>query len=144
MSHAPPLLLVDNNRHEARSITAALSRYGLPPPTHVRTGEQALAWCAFHPCTACVIATDLPGLSGVETMVRLRERQPALPVVVISHAHRETMAMAALGAGAAAYISTSPSLPEDVAAAVARCGATNSHGNDARRYDSITLTSTSV
>ncbi len=119
----PETLLVDDNNREVRAIGAAFGRHGLPRPSHVKSGEQALVWSAFHPCTVCIVANDLPGMTGVETVERLHARQPALPIVMISHAHRETSQMAALSAGAAAYIAASAAMPEQVAMAVEWCAA---------------------
>jgi hypothetical protein len=66
-------------------------RHALPLPIRVRSGEQALLWSGIHPCDACIIAPELPGMAGAQTMVhmvRLHDRQPALPVVVLSRAHQ--------------------------------------------------------
>jgi DNA-binding NtrC family response regulator len=87
MSHPSPVLLVDGNDREVRALAGALGRRALTLPIHVRSGEQALLWREVHPCDACIIAHELPGMTGVQSMVHLHDRQSRLPVVVLSHAH---------------------------------------------------------
>jgi DNA-binding NarL/FixJ family response regulator len=87
MSHPSPALLLDANDREVRAMEDAVGRRALPLSIRVRSGEQALLWNEVHPCDACIIAPELPGLTGAQTMVRLHDRQSRLPVVVLSRAH---------------------------------------------------------
>ena len=87
MAHPSPVLLLDANDCEVHALEDAQGRRALPLPTCIRSGKQALLWREVRPCAACVIAPELRGMTGVQTIVRLHDRPPALPVVVLSRAY---------------------------------------------------------
>lgn len=71
------------------------------------SGEQALRECAASPKAADVVVMDLsmPGIGGLEAVRRLRARDPALRILVLS-AHEDTAhPQRALRCGAAGYLS---------------------------------------
>jgi CheY-like chemotaxis protein len=104
MSAGPIILLVEGDLAHAHLIAAALTARGLPHPVHVRTGEEAVLWIGAHACDVCVLDYQLRGIDGLETLLRLRQRKPALPVIMTSGARSEQVAVAAFRAGVSDYI----------------------------------------
>jgi CheY-like chemotaxis protein len=89
-------------------------------PIHVPTGESAILWLSQHTCDACVIDYQLAGIDGVETLIRMRQRLPSLPVVIVSGARSEQAAIAAFHAGAIDYVPKAPGVYPAVAAMLQR------------------------
>ena len=114
----PVILLVEPDSQEARRIAEALGRCALPQPVHAPSGEAAVAWVRANPCDVCVLAYQLPGIDGLETLTRLHQRRPGLPVVLVSGANAEQVAVAAFRAGAVDYLAKHPGYPDAVARVV--------------------------
>ena len=83
------------------------------------TVEQAIAWLDTE--TYDVVLTDIsmPGLSGVELLGHVRQRQPNTPVIVISGISDQGHAQGLINLGAFHYL-LKPFRLEDVEASVAR------------------------
>lgn len=83
------------------------------------TVEQAIAWLDTE--TYDVVLTDIsmPGLSGVELLGHVRQRQPNTPVIVISGISDQGHAQGLIKLGAFDYL-LKPFRLEDVEASVAR------------------------
>lgn len=67
-------------------------------------GEQVLALLANVTCDILILDINLPDLNGLEVLKRVRRLQPRLPVIVFSMFAEDDYALAALNAGAAAYL----------------------------------------
>ncbi len=52
--------------------------------TCLASGEECLAALAEEEPEAICLDINMPGLSGIETLERIRDRYPALPVVVLT------------------------------------------------------------
>lgn len=87
-------------------------------------GESAYAWLAQHSADVLVLDLSMPGRGGLDTLSRLKQRQPALRVLVFSMHDSAAMVTQALRAGAAGYLtkSSSPALLIDAIARVWRDG----------------------
>src|SRR5262245_44098803 len=78
------ILVVDDDPVVVRTLTALLSANGYEA-VPAASGEQALEILARLPCDLVFLDVQLPGLSGFETCVRIRESHgPTLPIVMIS------------------------------------------------------------
>ena len=66
---------------------------------------QALELAGEAPFDFAVVNLELPGPNGLETTRELRRRYPRSPVVVISVQDSEALRLAALDAGAEAFVS---------------------------------------
>lgn len=68
------------------------------------SGEQALE--ALSACNPQVVLCDLglPGISGIETTRRIKERHPAVEVLMFTVSDEETDVLAAIRAGASGYL----------------------------------------
>lgn len=112
-------LLVDPSRLSRRGTREVLLRAGIEVVVETASGEEALhALCVAAPGLA-VVELELPGLSGVETIRRVRMLSPATRAVVLTG--REDQVSAAVAAGACAFLlKTSPvdSLADALRAAV--------------------------
>jgi CheY-like chemotaxis protein len=77
------LLLVDDEDDFRRATTAALSRRGF---TITEAADGAAALAAVQAARPDIVLLDLkmPGLSGIETLRRIREIDPALPVIILT------------------------------------------------------------
>ncbi|TMA34000.1 MAG: sigma-54-dependent Fis family transcriptional regulator, partial [Deltaproteobacteria bacterium] len=78
------ILVVDDEEGIRRSLAGILSDEGFDT-TPARDGEEALASIASEGLPDLVLLDiAMPGRDGVEILVELRERWPALPVVMMS------------------------------------------------------------
>jgi len=98
------VLLVEDNKDQAQRIARAMEHLDLPRPVHAPSGEAAVLWVGAHPCDLCLLDYQLPGIDGVETLVRIHQRKPDLPVIMMSNAKSEGVAVAAFRAGVVDYI----------------------------------------
>jgi two-component system invasion response regulator UvrY len=97
---------------------------GIDVVAEADSGEQALALLAEMPARPDVLLLDLsmPGMGGLEMLRRVRARDPALAVLVLS-AHEDTAhARRVLAAGALGYLSKR-SAPEALVQAVSTVAA---------------------
>ncbi len=101
------LLIVEDERYVLESLVALFEAEGFEVEARA-TAEEALA------APACdVVLTDLrlPGLSGTDLVVRLRERDPSLPVLVLTGHGTISHAVEAMRAGALDFL-TKPVEPD--------------------------------
>ncbi len=80
-------------------------------------GESAYRRCASEQFTVIVLDLSLPGISGLETLRRLRRREPTQHVLIMSMHDQPVFVEQCLKAGAAGYI-TKSSAPEILLEAV--------------------------
>jgi DNA-binding NarL/FixJ family response regulator len=104
----PITLLVEGNTDHAKTIIQAMISHELPQPTHVRTGEEAVAWIGTHVADICVIEYTLHGIDGMETMLHLHQRKPELPVIMLSSLKSEQAAIAAFRGGVRDFVPLIP------------------------------------
>lgn len=120
MSRQPIVLLVEDNAKHARVVARVAERLAMPYPVHVTSGEDGVLWVGANQCDLCLLDYDLPGIDGLETLIRIHQRQPNLPVVMVSGARSEGVAVAAFRAGVADYIPKDDNFEEAVTAAIHR------------------------
>ena len=78
----------------------------------VAGGAEALALLDAFPPDVVMLDLLMPGLSGVDTLKQLKQRQPQLKVIILSAADLEQVAQGALALGANYYVCKPPSLGE--------------------------------
>ncbi len=101
------LLIVEDERYVLESLVALFEAEGFEVEARATAEEALLA----PPCDAVVTDLRLPGLSGTDLLVRLRERDPALPVVVLTGHGTIAHAVEAMRAGALDFL-TKPVEPD--------------------------------
>ncbi len=99
------IFLVEDNRFVADALDGLLNTYDdLQLVGVARSGEEALAQLPLMGVDIVLIDLALPGMSGIDVIVALRQQQPGLPCAILS-AHREDSYITqALSAGARGYI----------------------------------------
>lgn len=112
---APNLLLVDDDRALAAMLVEYLELQGFKLRA-VDSGERALASIEHEAPDLVVLDVGLPGIDGLETLSRLRERQ-ALPVIMLTARGEEADRIAGLLAGADDYL-PKPFNPLELAARI--------------------------
>jgi DNA-binding response OmpR family regulator len=98
------VLIVSGNARDAAQLARAIEGLALPRPLILDSGEAAVLWIGANPCDVCVLDYTLPGIDGLEALTRLRQRRPDLPVVMVSGAESERVAIAAFHAGVVDYV----------------------------------------
>jgi DNA-binding NarL/FixJ family response regulator len=85
------------------------------------TGGEALALIESEHWDLLLLDIRLPDINGLEVLKRVKQKKPALPVLIFSMFAEDDYAMAALEAGAAGYL-PKDSEPEEILAAIRRAG----------------------
>jgi DNA-binding NtrC family response regulator len=101
------VLLVEDERYVAESIVALLRAHGMDAVA-CESAEKALD---ASPCDVALVDLRLPGLSGLDLLRRLKERDPSLPVLILTGHGTIGDAVEAMRAGALDFL-TKPVEPE--------------------------------
>ena len=96
------VLVVDDDP-EIRSTVALLlsARFDV---TEASSGHEALQKAAAEPCALALVDYEMPGMSGIELVGRLKERSPELVIVMLTSSRELETAKRALSAGAAEFV----------------------------------------
>jgi DNA-binding NtrC family response regulator len=94
------VLLVEDEPYVAESLAALLRAHGMEPLPFA-SAEEALG---APPCDVALVDLRLPGLSGVELLHRLKEREAALPVLMLTGHGTIADAVEAMRAGALDFL----------------------------------------
>lgn len=87
----PRILAVDDDADTLLFFTACLEGAGMDAAT-AESGEQALAMIGSEAFDAVVTDVRMPGgMSGTELLLRVREKDPDLPVVLVTGAPEEEL-----------------------------------------------------
>ncbi len=79
--------------------------------------DEAVALALDHPALDMILLDlRMPGMDGLDGLVRLRREVPAIPVVMVSAATERATVLQALGHGAAGFVTKSSPRPEIVEA----------------------------
>ena len=100
------VLLIEDDPTDAALVRRSFrgqagAELGLEHVTTVRAGIERLARGGLD---AVLLDLNLPDSQGIDTVVRIREPEPALPIVVFTAAGDEGTAIAALAAGAQDFV----------------------------------------
>lgn len=118
MTAAPHVLVVDDERFFREGIRDALAAAGISSVT-AAGGVEALDLASDPNVGAVVLDLVLPAMDGLEVLRRLRDRQPSLPVIVLSAYADQERVLEALRLGAFDYLAK-PLHDEELALAVRR------------------------
>src|SRR5947209_18937475 len=99
-------LLVMRHRKEADQLAAMIAAAGSvhAAPAYTDTMQGALDLLAQRRFGVLILDDRLRGGTGIQALARVRERYPALPVVMVSAARSEDAAIDAFHLGVADYI----------------------------------------
>jgi DNA-binding NarL/FixJ family response regulator len=97
-------LLVMRHRKEAEQLAAMIAGAVHATPAYADTMHGALDLLAQRRFGVLILDDQLRGGTGLQALARVRERYPALPVVMVSAARSEDAAIDAFHLGVADYI----------------------------------------
>jgi len=97
------ILVVDDSRIDRRLIEEKLRREGYEVAA-AADGAEALARLDLHPVDVVVSDLLMPGLSGIELLSRIRDREQPPPVILLTGSAAGADVTAAFRAGAADYV----------------------------------------
>jgi len=102
------ILLVEDNAVDALLVRRTLEREVTAPNSHqldhATTLEEAFDWLGKKSHDVILLDLELPDSTGVETVRRVREVEPDLPIVVLTGTDEIATAMKALRTGAQDYL----------------------------------------
>ncbi len=99
---SPNLLIVDDDETIQRLLVIAAQDLGWRPRA-TGSGHEALGQLDAG-IEAVVLDHGLPGMNGIETLIRIREMFPTLPVIMLTGLNDAETAVQALRAGADDYL----------------------------------------
>ena len=97
------LLWVDDEIEQLRAHLLFLEKKGYEVVT-VSNGTDAIEECASRSFDLVLLDEQMPGLSGLETLQRIKQLQPALPVVMVTKSEEENIMEQAIGQKIADYL----------------------------------------
>jgi len=101
--HRPRVLIVEDDRQTRALLATVLSDSGYDT-TDVDSGEAALDALAATPADVVLLDLHMPGMTGLETLARLRARQIASRAIVMTGDASMESAIQALRLGAFDYL----------------------------------------
>ena len=127
----PAVLLVEADRAVADDLTERLEDAGVATFAYV-SGEEATREAAMladrSGLDLAIVAAELPGMDGIETVRRLRERSPDLPAFLIAAGTAsEELAVAAAALGVQGFVQKPLSEVGDIAERLAEVARESRH-----------------
>lgn len=102
ISSKPNLLIVDDDETIQRLLAIAAKDHDWHPLA-ARSGYEAIE-AINADIKAVILDVGLPGMDGIETIGRLHERFPGVPVIMLTGTNNAETAVQALKAGASDYL----------------------------------------
>ena len=117
---APVILVADDSIAIASMVSSRFARSGYEVIT-AANGEDALRLARERRPALAIVDIDMPGMSGLEVAVSLRDDPAtnAIPVILLTGYQREEDIAGGFAAGAVEYI-TKPFSPQELEARVER------------------------
>ena len=97
------LLWVDDEIEQLKAHMLFLEKKGYEVVT-ASNGTDAIDLCAKQSFDLVLLDEQMPGLSGLETLQKIKELQPALPVVMVTKSEEENIMEQAIGQKIADYL----------------------------------------
>ena len=97
------LLWVDDEIEQLKAHMLFLEKKGYEVVT-ASNGTDAIDQCATQSFDLVLLDEQMPGLSGLETLQKIKELQPALPVVMVTKSEEENIMEQAIGQKIADYL----------------------------------------
>ncbi len=125
------ILLVDDDAGLLRTLQVLLEDEGYAVVT-AASGEQALASLVRAPVEAVLSDVSMPGMDGLQLLRAVHERQPGLPVLLMTAFASVRAAVEAMKLGAAQYL-TKPVDPDELLVLLERTVGESRRGGEHRR-----------
>jgi CheY-like chemotaxis protein len=97
------ILVVDDSAEDRETAAACLRDHGMVP-LFAANGKEALDVIASQPPDAVLTDLNMPEMTGLELVERMRSKYPRMPVVLMTSQGSEESAVSALKAGALSYV----------------------------------------
>lgn len=107
-----PILVVDDEKNIRFTISQSLESLGFPIQTAVN-GEEALKKLEEAEFGLLLLDLKMPGMDGMEVLHRVRDRWPAIPVIIITAYGTIEFAVDAMKLGAVDFIQK-PFSPKEI------------------------------
>jgi len=105
------ILIVDDESRQRQLLSALVATLDCQA-AEAASGEEALEFLAHHKADMILLDVRLPGISGMETLARIRQQDAATPVLLIT-AHADLrQAVSAMKSGADDYLAKPVDLDE--------------------------------
>jgi DNA-binding NtrC family response regulator len=114
VSPAPSILIVDDDRGQRSLLETFLHGEGYRTRS-AASGEAALEMLRTESFTMMISDVRMPGISGIETLRRVRQTHPTLPVLLVTAFADIRSAVAAMRDGAVNYLAKPIDLDELIA-----------------------------
>ncbi|MDO8542638.1 MAG: sigma-54 dependent transcriptional regulator [Opitutaceae bacterium] len=111
---AAPILIVDDDKGQRSLLETFLQAHGYETQS-AASGEEALQRLADQPFAMMISDVRMPGMSGLETLRRARQKQMALPVLLVTAFADIRTAVSAMRDGAVNYLAKPIDLAELIA-----------------------------
>jgi CheY-like chemotaxis protein len=98
------LLVVDDSPVDRHRVGALVEKHPGWRAVHAADGREALAVLEREAADAVLADLRMPGMNGLELVEAVKERFPAVPVILMTAFGSEEIAMLALQRGAASYV----------------------------------------
>ncbi len=98
------ILCVEDSKAQLSLVRQGLAQAGFTQVDAVSTGREAIAKVSRGECDLLLLDYNLPDISGVEVLKRLRVDGRGIPVVMVTGAGSEELAVEAMKAGATDYV----------------------------------------
>jgi len=98
------VLLIDDHALVRKGIEELLQSRGVQVVASVSSGEEGLRRAQELSCDVILLDVKMPGMTGIDTLKRLRASGNATPVVMLTMSREDADLGAALRAGAQGYL----------------------------------------
>jgi DNA-binding NarL/FixJ family response regulator len=116
------VLLADDHQLLRQALRRALQDAGASIVEEASDGDEAARYAAEQQFDVVVMDVTMPVLSGIDATRRIHERQPQLPIVVLTMHDEQSLRHEAIEAGAAAFLTKDCSMQEVVKTVFATAG----------------------
>ncbi len=99
------ILIVDDNVIDQRLVGGLLSKHMQVELIFAKNGTEALEKVVQAEPNLVLTDLNMPQMNGLELVAQMRERYPLIPVILMTAAGSEQVAVQAITAGASSYVS---------------------------------------
>ncbi|MCA9062326.1 MAG: response regulator [Planctomycetaceae bacterium] len=106
------VLVVDDAKTEQVRVSGLLSRHGPYQISTAANGVEALECLGRMPVDLVLTDLQMPEMNGLDLVRRVRDEYPQIPVILMTAAGSEEIAVSAMQEGAASYLSKTARIDE--------------------------------
>ena len=99
------VIVTDDDPLVRRLITITLRHAGITVIAEAESGREGVELALFYQPDVVLMDYMMPGMDGVEATRRIHAHEPAIAVIMFTSLDDDELALRALGAGAAGYLS---------------------------------------